>query len=100
MVVGNLPEHDSNWDNEDFKETASMSMHHKFLVQTDGRPASIVDGGLRNIVDGVNDDCARELQLCWLSHAPAAWLASAMRACTSKTGLSAQSTRSSEHGGV
>jgi len=35
MVLGNKPEHDSNWNNENFKETASMSMHHKFLVQTD-----------------------------------------------------------------
>ena len=65
----------------------------------DGRPASIVDGGLRNIFDGINSNRARELQLCWLSHAPAAWLASAMRACSSKSGHSARSTRSSEHSG-
>ena len=63
----------------------------------DGRPASIVDGGLRNIFDGINNNRARELQLCWLSHAPAAWLASAMRACSSKPKLSARSTRRSEH---
>ena len=46
--------------------------------------SATVDG--ISIVDGINDEKSTtgKLQLYWLSHAPALWLSSAMRASTSK----------------